>query len=401
MANPEQVEILKQGIEVWNRWKKYQNKQIDLMYVNLTEADLAGADLSATNLVEAKLIGTNLDGVNLNGSSLHGADLRGANLSNATMYFADLSGDGRDLGDVNLNGANLKRIHLHSTNMTRARLKNAILIDAWLNEANFYLADLSDCFLNNVHLSYTDFTFANLTNADLSGAELESVFLSNTKLNGVDLSTVRIGHCSFNAVDLSTVKGLETLDHYAPSTIGIDTFYLSKGNIPEIFLRKAGVPDTFIEYAHSLINNPIDYYTCFISHSSKDQSFAERLYTDLQGKGVRCWYAPEDLKIGDKFWHRIDEPIRLHDKLLVVLSENSIASPWVENEVMAALEKERKQNKTVLFPIKLDDFVMETSLPWAASMRRARHMGDFRKWKSHDDYQKAFDRLLLDLKAGE
>jgi hypothetical protein len=105
------------------------------------------------------------------------------------------------------------------------------------------------------------------------------------------------------------------------------------------------------------------------------------------------------LKIGEKFWHRIDESIRLYDKLLVVLSEHSVASAWVENEVMAALEKEHQQQKPVLFPIKLDEAVMQTTLPWAAHMRRTRHIGDFTKGKQHDDYQKAFTRLLRDLKA--
>ena len=75
-----------------------------------------------------------------------------------------------------------------------------------------------------------------------------------------------------------------------------------------------------------------------------------------------------------------------------------IRGSWVE-EVEAALEKERKQNKVVLFPIRLDDAVMETDQAWAASLRRARHIGDFRAWKDHDRYQTSFDRLLRDLKA--
>jgi len=61
--------------------------------------------------------------------------------------------------------------------------------------------------------------------------------------------------------------------------------------------------------------------------------------------------------------------------------------------------KEHKQNKLVLFPIRLDDAVMETDRAWAASLRRTRHIGDFRAWKDHDPYQKSFDRLLRDLKA--
>jgi len=96
---------------------------------------------------------------------------------------------------------------------------------------------------------------------------------------------------------------------------------------------------------------------------------------------------------------RIDESIRVHNKLMVILSENSIRSPWVEEEVEAALEKERKQNKLALFPIRLDDAVMETEQAWAASLRRMRHIGDFRAWKDHDPYQKSFEHLLRDLKA--
>ena len=42
---------------------------------------------------------------------------------------------------------------------------------------------------------------------------------------------------------------------------------------------------------------------------------------------------------------------------------------------------------------------METDQAWAASLRRTRHIGDFRAWEDHDQYQKSFDRLLRDLKA--
>jgi hypothetical protein len=36
---------------------------------------------------------------------------------------------------------------------------------------------------------------------------------------------------------------------------------------------------------------------------------------------------------------------------------------------------------------------------WPAFIRNTRNIGDFRRWKQHDSYQKAFDRLLRDLKA--
>lgn len=234
---------------------------------------------------------------------------------------------------------------------------------------------------------------ANLSDAKLMGANFEKATV------GLDPGSF-YGTTYFINVDLRNVKGLETVLHEGPSTIDIETLVRSRGKIPDIFLRGCGVPEPFIENLPSLINalEPIQYHTCFISYSSKNQDFAEQLYADLQSKGVRCWFAPEDLKIGDKFWHHIDESIRLYDKLLVVLSEYSAQSDWVEREVMAALEKE-KQGKTVLFPITLDDVVKGCSAPWAADIRRSRHIGDFRRWKDHDAYRNAFDRLLRDLKA--
>jgi hypothetical protein len=84
---------------------------------------------------------------------------------------------------------------------------------------------------------------------------------------------------------------------------------------------------------------------------------------------------------------------------MVLLSESSVSSPWVEKEVETAFEKERREKRTVLFPIRLDEAVMETGEAWAADIRRTRHIGDFRDWKNHDSYKKAFERLLRDLKA--
>jgi hypothetical protein len=144
-----------------------------------------------------------------------------------------------------------------------------------------------------------------------------------------------------------------------------------------------------------------DYASCFISYDPQDEEFAQQLYTDLQSKGIRCWFAPEDLRIGEKLRDRTDEAIREHTKLLLVLSEHSVASAWVEKQVETAFDEEQQQNKLILFPIRLDDAVMKTKQAWAADIRRMRHIGDFTKWENHDNYQKALIRLLRDLKASD
>ena len=236
-------------------------------------------------------------------------------------------------------------------------------------------------------------------NANLQSSDLTRAVLVDTALDGADLTNATVGWGAFGNIDLSSVKGLCEIQHQGPSSIGIDTLLRSKGAIPENFLRGAGVPDALISYSLSLVTKSPAFHSCFISYSNNDQLFVERLYSDLQNKGVRCWFAPEDLKIGEKFRHRIDESIRTHDKLLLVLSQQSIQSKWVETELEAAFEKEQRGNATVLFPIRLDDAVMECDQAWAAEIRRTRHIGDFTQWTDSTHYAVALQRLVRDLRT--
>lgn len=144
--------------------------------------------------------------------------------------------------------------------------------------------------------------------------------------------------------------------------------------------------------------SPGTYYSCFISYSREDEAFAEQLYTDLLHSGVRCWFAPEHIKIGDKIRDQTDKGIQQYDKFLLVLSERAVTSDWVEKEVETAFEEERLQNKLILFPIRLDDAVTSTRQAWAADVRRMRYIGDFTRWQSPEAYRRAMNRLLRDLK---
>jgi uncharacterized protein YjbI with pentapeptide repeats len=376
MADKEHLAILKQGVEVWNRWRE-ENPDIwgvDLRGAYLRMANLSGANLSDANLSEADLNRANLSDANLNEANLSEADLSGADLSWASLRGA------------NLRGANLHHADLFCADLRRADLSEVNLGEANLSEANLGEANLSLANLRGANLHHTDLSWAYFSEANLSEANFSYAIALGT---------------GFGNLDLSVVKGLETIHHRGPSTVGIDTIYRSRGKIPEAFLRGCGVPNTLIAYVASLTGEAIQYYSCFISYSSKDEDFAQRLHADLQQEGVRCWFAPEDMKIGDEIRPRIQESIKGHDKLLVVLSEHSINSSWVEDEVETAFEEESRRKKTVLFPIRLDDTAMEAEQAWAAKIRRTRHIGDFSRWKDHDSYHQAFNRLLRDLKASE
>ena len=98
--------------------------------------------------------------------------------------------------------------------------------------------------------------------------------------------------------------------------------------------------------------------------------------------------------IGAKTWDAIDEAIKLRDKLLLIVSKNSIDSDWVEDEVTKAFAEERDRKQLVLFPVRVDDAVMETPEPWARKLRDNRNIGDFRRWKDHDAYKQSLERVV-------
>ena len=141
-------------------------------------------------------------------------------------------------------------------------------------------------------------------------------------------------------------------------------------------------------------SSPIQFYSCFICYSSKDEELASQLHGDLQENGIRCWFAPENLKIGDSIRLQIDASIRLYDKMLLILSENSVSSNWIEYEIKVALSKEDEFKRTVLFPIRIDNAVMKVTDSWAANLLRTRNIGDFTVWHDPEKYKKAFSRLV-------
>ena len=256
-----------------------------------------------------------------------------------------------------------------------------------------------------------DLIGAKLSEAKLSGANVIQANLSEADLIEADLRDAQFYETVIANVDLSKVAGLEEISHYGPSIIDHRTL-ANSGELPDVFLRGIGLPDNFIEYIPSLFGSgvAIQLYSCFISHSTKDEAFARRLYADLQAEGVRCWYAPEEMKGGAKLHTQINEAIRLHDKLVLILSEHSMNSDWVTHEIRRTRKHEKAEGKQKLFPISITPF--ENIEAWElfapetvtdlADEIRGYFIPDFSNWKQdHDSYQKAFGQLLKGLRQDE
>jgi uncharacterized protein YjbI with pentapeptide repeats len=171
MANAEQLAILKQGVEVWNKWRlENRGLRVDLSGASFREAVLSGADLDEADLSWGKFPGAHLKGANLTG-----ADLNRANLTKA------------DLGKANLRKANLSE-----ANLWKAQLSGANLREAKLWRANLWGADLSEADLMGANLRVADLGHANLSNANLTSADLGRAILVGTKIEKVTVSGSKI-----------------------------------------------------------------------------------------------------------------------------------------------------------------------------------------------------------------
>jgi len=98
MANAEHVKIFKEGIPIWNKWRREHPEIIpDLRWSDLRWSDLSGSNLSGSNLRGSDLRGSDLSGSNLRGSDLRGSNLRwsnlrGSDLSGSNLRWSDLRG---------------------------------------------------------------------------------------------------------------------------------------------------------------------------------------------------------------------------------------------------------------------------------------------------------------------
>ncbi len=398
MANRWQLRRLNKNIdshkivEKWNRWRdKYPYIQPDL-----SESRPGCFVLLGINFSEANLQGSNLNAVYLNGANLNSANLNSANLN--TVYMDDAS-----LESVNLEGADLRGALARRVNLNRANLKG-------------------------VDLGGAQLTGADLRGADLRGANIMGTNLSRANLNSANLKDAVLLETAFGNTNLGNTFGLEDCKHFGSSWLDPHTIRCS-GGLPDIFLRGCGYLDWQIEAAHlhrknisqqEIIDityrisnlkagNPIEYQSCSISYSSADEPFCRKLHDALQASGVRCWFSPEHIRWGEKLRQQIDAAIHQQERLLLVLTETSLQSPWVEYEIRRAIAREQKEQRRILFPLRLVDFDVlrdwtcfddDSGKDLAREVREFFIPDDFTNWEDNTAFAAAFERLLANLRQG-
>ncbi len=212
MANQQHLDILKQGRDIWNEWRKeHPEIQPDLSDCNLTE-------LSNVNLSD-----TNLSNTNLSRTMLAFTDLSGANLQRATVLETILL-------RANFDGANLDGTCFSFSNLSGANLTDAIHIDrVIINGANLSKADLSNCSLGGVNFSECNLSKADLSSADLTGADLSRAILIETNMRKATLTGCSIFGISVWGVELEgATQGSLVITSAHEPTITVDNLEVAQ-----------------------------------------------------------------------------------------------------------------------------------------------------------------------------
>jgi uncharacterized protein YjbI with pentapeptide repeats len=257
MANPEHVEIVKQGAAAIRSWREeHQNERLDLSEADLRECDLRGADLRNASLEKADLRRASLCEVKLEGSILHRAKLDetteisdkwrlvwqivadeaillegqrskikkiGGHHRWLFKHFLDHRASRQDLSKTDLSEANLSRANLQEANLQMANLHRTNLFGANLNMADLRGANLRGAILTRANLCSAFLLGADLSEAQLPSADIRWAYFSQANLYGTYVANVRGAHLAYL---LETVRLTPTAgDHAAEGkndAIGFD-----------------------------------------------------------------------------------------------------------------------------------------------------------------------------------
>lgn len=195
--------------------------------------------------------------------------------------------------------------------------------------------------------------------------------------------------------------------HELPSLDYIKKIYgeIGTGGMLDIIIDKANDDvDHYIDL--TLLRKHKEADSCFISYSRGDELFANKLYEALQEFNIKCWFDRANLKGGKILEEQIRKGINSHNRLLLVLSENSIESNWVKTEISEAINKQKNKNRQMLYPIRLVDYEVlknwklydsDLGTDLAAEVRKY-FIPDFSNWEDEESFQSNLNRLVESLK---
>lgn len=320
MANADHYALLGRGVRAWNADRPL-------------EADLSSATLRKANLRDANLRRTDLGGANLGGADLVRADLTSSRLGRANLSGANAARI--DLTGADLRGAVLTRANLMGATLDQADLAGAELADANLAGANLHHTVLAGANLAEANLAGADFSHADLAGTDLSHAHLTETTFDQVDLTRVDLRGANCIRTVWRKVDLRLAVNLAEVVHHGPSIVDVETLGLTRGAIPDVFLRGCGIDDHVLSSIPGLgMTGPFQHYSAYLLCGTNDAEIGRRLQRRLSREDtIPTWLdahepgAPDDLTVA------IDRARSHVDRAIVLCSSSTLGAPWLGPEI--------------------------------------------------------------------
>lgn len=119
----------------------------------------------------------------------------------------------------------------------------------------------------------------------------------------------------------------------------------------------------------STLSVPVNTPHVFISYTSSDKVVARRMAADLQAEHLEVWLDERKILVGDSIHRRVEEGISECDYLVLLVSQESLESAWVQEELNAIRTREKADGRIILLPAILHG-VDITKLPTLLRDRR-------------------------------
>lgn len=260
-------------------------------------------------------------------------------------------------------------------------------------DVQFYIKDFVDSvhkleMHNEIHWRYSgecELLLFNLDDRktiipeDFYSYNLDDIIRNGRNISSFIRETINIGR---DAIDKRTAK--RRLDEIFARLImpdvnsGIDNRYFRGFD----FLRERG----FVE------NN---YY--FISYSSKDYGLVNKIRELIEKAGIQCWMAPRDIPNGTNYAHIIELSIRNAEKFILMLSESSIWSVWVEKELQRAIHYFQHTEADRILPVWIDKPIVLDNTPMGYTLEGVQIVGRLCNISEYTKLlpKKTRDRLML------
>ncbi len=314
---------------------------------------------------------------NFSGANMKGARLDGINIDGNTLLFSNV-----DFESASLKGTTFSRTNFVGSSFVGADLAGATFDRCILIGCDFFRAICSNMKFFGGTLEDSCLVQTDFTEAFFGGTSFENALIGWTKFNGSRLGMIRdLEKVQYSKlppdtptevrdampagevpsfVDMAAIENTAEIYRLVsthPVAESPPSEVLTPPDVLTAFLSRNGVSSHFVEaFTRMLADRQIAFESVFISYSTRDQDFADFLFGQLQSAGIKAWYAPRDIEGGKTILEQVKSAIHAHDRVILILSGNSLNSGWVSNELRLAYYREREGQRRVLFPIRIVSF---------------------------------------------